>query len=74
MGPGNNSGFSKPIENPRKYQKPIDFEENIKNMTFQGRESRYLQVIEQYSFRDIRILFLALNNTHCQFPIIKKSY
>ena len=74
MGPGNNSGFSKPIENPRKYQKSIDFEENIKNMTFQRRESRYLQVIEQYSFKDIRIMLLALNNTHCQFPIIKKSY
>ena len=74
MGPGNNSGFSKPIENPRKYQKSIDFEENIKNMTFQRRESRYLQVIEQYSFKDIRIMILTLNNTHCQFPIIKKSY
>ena len=69
--PGNNSGFSESIENPRNIKKSIDFEENVKNMTFWTRGSRYLNFVEQYCFKYTVILIFMLNSG---FPLIKSIY
>ena len=50
MVPDNNSSLFGSIQNPRRCQKSIDFEQKLKNMTFQTRERSYLNVVEQYSF------------------------